>query len=237
MKAKVSTTGITAKTIELEKCRWIFFDIGGVILDDSAPETARQAKLLYVAKKYLPETSQKDVYYAWLRASKKPGSVRLNALEFLLGKHPKYDKAKDKYLKLCEQIPYLDMSHIRPEASTVISRLSTRYHLGLAGNQSIKVMALLKKAKLLSFLQHQKVSGHLGKEKPDPGFFIQILKEVHAKPNECILVDDNWYRGLAPAKKLGMFTILLQRDFIPYPKTAKPTVMIRQLKNLLTLLL
>lgn len=47
--------------------------------------------------------------------------------------------------------------------------------------------------------------------KPDPRAYERILELLQARPSECILVDDA-PRNLAPAKRLGMTTILMDGD-------------------------
>ncbi len=62
-----------------ENINWLFFDMGGVILNDDKPENIRQSVLLEVVKVYEPSLAISDVHKAWARASEQPGSVRLNA--------------------------------------------------------------------------------------------------------------------------------------------------------------
>lgn len=215
-----------------KKIRWIFFDIGGVILDDTEPERLRQEALLNVLKDYLPDITIQDIYKAWLLASTQPGSVRIQALRELMKNSPNLQEAEEKYKEVCNY-DYLGSSKIRPEAKSVLEQLSKKYNLGVMANQSTKTTQLLEAAGLLPFLSHQIMSGHVGLEKPNPDFFKSIIADSGAKAEESILVDDNWYRGLAPAQSLGMSTILYCRDIIPVPVDAVPDFRINNLKELL----
>ena len=100
-------------------------------------------------------------------------------------------------------------------------------------NQSTKTAELLETFGLLRFFSHQKMSGHIGLEKPNPDFFKAILEDSGAKVEESVLVDDNWYRGLVPAKSFGMSTVLFRRDIIPVPQDASPDFQINNLNELL----
>lgn len=57
-------------------------------------------------------------------------------------------------------------------------------------------------------------SGYEGVAKPDPKIYKILLKRLGIPPGECLYVDDR-ARNLAPAKKLGMKTLLFlgQKDF------------------------
>lgn len=220
--------------MQTEKYKWIFFDMGGVILNDDEPERLRQQALLKVAQHYMPSVTMDDVNNAWMEASKIKGNLRIEALRVLFKNSPKLQEAEQEYTEACKY-NYHELSTIRPEAKSVLEQLSQRYNLGITANQSEKTIELLEASGLLVFFSHQKMSAHIGLEKPDPNFFLTVLEDTGAKPSESVIVDDNWLRGLAPAKQLGMTTVLLKRDFIPYPNTAAPDFTIDNLTELLNL--
>lgn len=206
--------------------------MGGVLLDDSKVESMRQEVLLEVSKKYLPHLKKTDILHAWLEASKIPGSVRINALKMLLKDQPETQEAEEEYKNLCN-FDYHNLSHITPDAKEILVKLSRSYRLGLMANQRAKSLELIQEAGLANILNHTQMSEHIGLEKPNPKFYSSILNECHAKAEESVLVDDNWYRGLAQAKNIGMKTILLKRDIIPTPPEAKPDWTIYKLPDLL----
>ncbi len=208
--------------------------MGGVILNDDAPEKKRQEALLVIGNKYLGSISMQNVYEAWLEASRIPGSMGTNALHCLL-KDLTTPAIEAEYASLasCE---YHTLSQVRPEASTVLEYLSKTYSLGVMANQSEQTVQLLEQAGLLQFFAHQKMSAHVGQEKPNPLFYQTILAECAVGPSESVLIDDNWYRGLAPAKALGIKTILFERPIIPFPESADPDFHISSLLQLQTIL-
>ncbi len=210
---------------------WIFFDMGGVILNDDKPESLRQAALLEVTQKFIPNITMEDIYNSWLAASQLPGSVRINALREMFKNSAHLEIAEAEYISVCNY-NYHALSYIRPDAKEVLTELSKSYNLGIMANQNIKTMTLLETAGLLPYFSHQKMSDHIGLQKPDPNFYLTILQDSGAKPEESIIIDDNWYRGLLPAKNLGMSTVLYERDIIPYPNTAQPNFRVTNLKDL-----
>lgn len=206
--------------------------MGGVILDDTKPETLRQEILLDVAKRYFPNLSKADIYEAWLYASQHPGSVRTNALHYIFKDSEFKAEAEAVYKKECD-VDYYDLSVVRPEAQEALAKLSEHFNLGIMANQNVKAGNVLEDAGLLQYFSHQKMSGHLDLAKPNPKFYLEILKDSGAVPSESILIDDNWYRGLLQAKEIGLGTILYKREIIPYPDDAKPDKFISSLNELL----
>jgi HAD superfamily hydrolase (TIGR01509 family) len=216
----------------MNNIEWIFFDMGGVILDDSEPEIMRQQLALNVAKKYMPTVTMTDVKEAWMIASGTPGSMRIVALRELCKSLPNLEEIVSEYKELC-QIDYHSLCKVRPEAKEVVSQLSQRYQLGLMANQGAKAISHLVDSGLLEFFSYQKMSHHVGLEKPDPEFFKSILNATKAQPDKSVIIDDNWFRGCLPARKEGMKTILYKRDIIPSPDDANPNWQINSLTELL----
>ncbi len=214
-----------------ENIKWLFFDMGGVILDDTKPETLRQEILFNVAQRYLPNITMANIYEAWLFASQQPGSVRINALHYLFKDSKLKEEAELVYNNECN-VDYYGLSKVRPEAMEVLSGLSKSFNLGIMANQNVKAGNVLEDAGLLQYFSHQKMSGHIGLQKPDPNFYLEILKDSGALPSESVLIDDNWYRGLLQAKLLGLSTILYKREIIPIPDSAEPDKFISSLAEL-----
>jgi len=48
--------------------------------------------------------------------------------------------------------------------------------------------------------------------KPDPRAFLAVLEKLKVKPEETLMVGDELERDLIPAEKLGMETVLIDRD-------------------------
>jgi putative hydrolase of the HAD superfamily len=65
------------------------------------------------------------------------------------------------------------------------------------------------------FFEDVFVSGEIGEEK-SPHFFRKVLAEIRARPSECIMVGDRMDSDIAPAKKLGIYTIRVLQG--PYSK-------------------
>ncbi len=206
--------------------------MGGVLLDDTVPESKRQNFALEVAKKYMPETTMAEVKQAWLDASGIPGSMRMVAMRELCKNLPNIEEVVHEYDKIC-QVDYYGLSKIRPEAKKVLAELSKKYNIGLMANQGPQAIDHLVDAGILEYFSHQKMSHHVGLAKPDPEFYRAIFADTGSKPEESVNIDDNWFRGCVPGKKLGMKTILFKGPTVPFPEDANPDFAISRLDELL----
>jgi HAD superfamily hydrolase (TIGR01509 family) len=218
---------------KIENIDWIFFDVGGVILDDGPAEIKRQEAVLTIARQFKPELTMASVLDAWMEASKLHGTVRHHTLRLLLDSDTDYKKGLEEFKQLLPHGHYLSMSQIRPEAAEILEQLSKHYQLGIIANQSHQTTDFLAAADVLKYFGHQKMSAHHGLEKPNPAYFEAVLSDTKANPERSVLVDDNWFRGLLPAQNLGMKTILFKRDCMPYPENAQPDHAVASLKELI----
>lgn len=220
----------------MKDIEWIFFDMGGVLLDDTKPESIRQSELLNIGQKYLRNITSDDVQRCWLEASKLDGSLRYNALSILFEGSEYLSKAQEEYKVSENKWDYYGMSRIRPEAYDVLTVLYKKYKIGLMANQGPKASELLIDAKVFDYFSHQKMSAHIGLQKPNPDFYKHILEDTGASAEESVLIDDNWFRGLLQAQGIGMKTILFERNIIPYPIDANPNDRLNNLTVLLNIL-
>ncbi len=203
----------------MNNIKWIFFDMGGVILNDDEAETRRQQALLSIVKPLDATITIAKIQKTWWEASKTVGSIWKNTLRLLLPNHKQINVLETKFLEIVPNGTYASTSFIRPEAKNVLGHLNTKYNLGIIANQSTSITEKLIQTDILKYFSHQKVSAHHGLEKPDPAYFASVLSDTGADPNTSALIDDNWPRGLLPAKKLGMTTVLYKRDIWKYSDT------------------
>jgi HAD superfamily hydrolase (TIGR01509 family) len=187
---------------------WIFFDVGGVLADESEFLTVRQKYNLETIRYFQPETTPEDILSVWSQASEMLGDLDENVIQIALKDKSKISKAiKLMNKKKSESPKYYDLLKIRPEAIEVIPQLAKKYKLGIMANQNIQAREKLKEAGLLAYFQNTDVSIDHKLSKPDPKFFKKIFEITKANPYKSVIIDDSLERGLMPAKKLGMTTI------------------------------
>ena len=85
-----------------------------------------------------------------------------------------------------------------------------RLSLGLAANQPTATLAVLDAHGVGQFFRHREVSGTHGFKKPDVRLFLRCCEELQVEPEECVMVGDRIDNDVAPARVLGMRTVLFR---------------------------
>lgn len=97
---------------------------------------------------------------------------------------------------------------------TLPALLRLRKHgipLGIISNWESWLPALLEATGLAPFFNHVVISGVCGLEKPDPRIFVHALEEGGRQPGEVAYVGDSPDHDIAPALRLGLTPVLLDR--------------------------
>lgn len=191
---------------------WIFFDVGGVLIDATAREKERRRILLRIVRKYDAKINASDVAKALDVASSSVGHLGAHTVNLLLADNSERARslAMEEERLMWQRNSMQPPQPVRKEALRVCTALSKRYKLGIIANQPRSIRAVLQRAGLLDVFSHVGLSEELDLHKPDPRIFRRIMREAHTIPSRSAMIDDNYPRGLAPAKKLGMKTIWLR---------------------------
>ncbi|HNW71574.1 MAG TPA: HAD family hydrolase [Candidatus Paceibacterota bacterium] len=199
--------------------KWIFFDIGGVLADESEFQKIRENYNWETVKHFELNTTKEEIMAIWPEASGMIGDLDINIVSLALKDKSKIIEAVELMkTKRSEAPSYYDLLKVREEAKEVISKLSQKYKLGIIANQNSKVKEKLKEADLLKYFQNTDVSGDHKLNKPNSELFKKIFEITGASPVESVMIDDNIERGLSPAKNLNMTTVwyrLTDRNNIP----------------------
>ena len=100
---------------------------------------------------------------------------------------------------------------LRDGIAEVIERLAARaLKLGLAANQPARILSDLDAHGIGRYFSHREVSGHHGFRKPDVRLFLRACEDLGVTPAECIMVGDRIDNDIAPARALGMRTVLIR---------------------------
>jgi putative hydrolase of the HAD superfamily len=111
---------------------------------------------------------------------------------------------------------------LRPGMDGLLRRLHARgLRLGLAANQPAVALDRLDAAGVGGYFHYRHVSETLGFRKPDPRLFLHACESLEVEPEECIMVGDRVDNDIAPARMLGMRTVLLRtgRHLHQQPRT------------------
>jgi HAD superfamily hydrolase (TIGR01509 family) len=95
--------------------------------------------------------------------------------------------------------------------------------LGLAANQPARTLEVLDGLGIGRYFAHREVSGHHGLHKPDVRLFLRACEGLGVAPEETVMVGDRIDNDIAPARRLGMYTILFRtgRHIEQQPRSAE----------------
>jgi FMN phosphatase YigB (HAD superfamily) len=97
------------------------------------------------------------------------------------------------------------LSHSRD----ILGALKSRFKMGVVSNFYGNLDRVLEEAKLDRFFTAVADSSRVGIFKPDVGIFEAALKKIQCAPASVAMIGDSMGKDCAPARKLGMRTILL----------------------------
>jgi len=119
--------------------------------------------------------------------------------------------AAQVYAEVERRAPARAVFEPRPGIAEVLAWLRGRgLLLGLVANQPRSVHARLAAHGLAHFFSHSALSGDTGLHKPDPRLFLAACAGLAVSPAACVMAGDRIDNDIAPARALGMRTILLR---------------------------
>jgi putative hydrolase of the HAD superfamily len=105
----------------------------------------------------------------------------------------------------------LDVFQLRPDIDSLLRRLRDRgFGLGIVANQPQAARERLGRAGIGDLFEYQGLSGLTGFSKPDPRAFEAAAGALDVALADCIMVGDRIDNDIAPAKALGMTTVLFR---------------------------
>ena len=187
----------------------VLFDVGGPldmefgweIAVDGAIASACGLEGIRVDQTAVEEASEKAV------AAFAPDAYT-HMIETLCGDPPTIARV---YRRMRAMVDGLDIFQLRPDVDGLLQRLVERgLTLGIVANQPAAARDRLERAGIAHLFAHQGLSGETGFRKPDPRAFTAVVEALGIAPAECIMVGDRLDNDIAPAKALGMATVLFR---------------------------
>ena len=204
----------------LANIKWIFFDIGSTLVDESVAYQNRIERTIAGTN-----VTYDDFYNKMVEISKYNQSG--------------YNKALEAYgLKMA---PWnSDDEFVYPETENCLSELSKHYKIGIIANQNLGSEERLEKFGLLKYIDLVIASAEEGVAKPDLRIFQIALDRANCKPEEAVMVGDRIDNDIIPANKIGMTTVWIKHGFGGYAELKEieehPDYTINNLNDLLNLL-
>ncbi len=186
----------------------VFFDIGGVMYDDTVYARALHTALRALGAIFTDE--EFDRVYREARAAQAGSFRQLLATRFL---------GPDADIAALEAEAARHWSYpataLEPDVGPCLETLASRYRLGIIANQPSAVRDALARDGLERSFEVWGVSDDVGLEKPDPRLFAHALEVARVAPGRAVMVGDRLDYDVRPAKAVGMRAVWLLRGEAP----------------------
>jgi len=213
------------KTPDVSKIKAIFFDLDGTLTDYEASVDYAMTRLWEMLKgdcplcldaflraqwEFMAEMEDKEargeVPRSFLKDRRTRNEEFLNRIGPRLIEH--FDDVGELYTRYREEGVAL-----YPSTSDVLGELSRRFALGVitegdGPNQRMQ----LEKAGIARFFAHLVISDELRLHKPDAALFRKACEMARVQPQQAALVGDRIDWDIAPAKGIGMLTVLSRQQ-------------------------
>ena len=177
--------------------KWIFFDLGATLVDESDVYKSRCEYCRSGQTNRLCRTIPWHVRHC---RTGSPTPIRTAAKAYGVGL-PEWDSSLEKLYE---------------GAFDIVSYLYGKYKLGIIANQSLGTQERIDNWGIGKFFDVVMASAEAGCAKPDLKIFSAALDKAGCKPADAVMVGDRLDNDIIPAKKLGMKTIWVRQGYAIY---------------------
>lgn len=214
------------------RLKWIFFDVGGVLVDEVKTMKHFASTIQSLLANYGIRVSVEAVERIQLEAAHGVGSVTRTIISNLTS-----DKGIGNrvYGEIWGDVRNLDEPY--PEAGEVLRQLSSGFKLGVIANQLPGSRERLRRFGFSEYLSVYALSDELRVSKPDEAIFRYALRAANCNPEETVMVGDRVDNDIIPAKRLGMHSVRVLRGLFmsQHSRGELPDAEIYSLKDLIGL--
>lgn len=185
----------------MNNIKWIFFDIGSTLVDESIAYQNRIKKAIAGSNVTYSEFMDRLVQLE--------GDFKRVCVSF--GLKPAPWNSDDEV--------------VYPEAEDCLRSISKRYKIGIIANQNPGSKERLERIGLLKYIDLVIASAEEGVAKPDLRIFQIAFERANCNPEESIMVGDRIDNDIIPANRIGMKTVWIRQGFggLAEPQTAEET--------------
>lgn len=177
--------------IDMRDCRWLFFDIGSTLVDETEAYDHRIRDMIVGTGLTFAEVDKKRMELA------RQGLDGNTAVITHFGLKKTAWHSEDEKLY--------------PEAKGLLERLKGRgYKLGVLANQVAGISDRLQSWGIGEYFDVIASSAELGVAKPDAAIFERALEMAGCTAGQAVMIGDRLDNDILPAKGLGMMTIWIR---------------------------
>jgi putative hydrolase of the HAD superfamily len=185
-----------------------FFDIGGVMYDDTVYARSWRRALRESGAEFSDEDF--DLEYTAARAAQ-AGSFRRRLTDRFLGSDADLVPIEARAARYWAYPPTALYDDVVP----CLEALAGRLRLGVIANQPSSVREAMDRDGLTRFFEVWGVSDDLGLQKPDPGLFTHVLSTAGVQAQHAVMLGDRLDYDVRPAKASGMRAVWVLRGEAP----------------------
>jgi putative hydrolase of the HAD superfamily len=193
----------------------VFFDIGGVMYDDTVYARALDRGLRELGARFT------DAEFAEVYAQAKAeqaGSFRDRLARRFLGPGADVEALERVVARFWSYPP----GSLFPDVLPCLQALAGEYRLGILANQPSAVKDALVRDGVAGFFELWNVSEDVGLEKPDPRLYEGAVAAAGVPADRSVMVGDRLDRDVRPARAAGMRTVWVLRGEAPdHPTTGQ----------------
>jgi 8-oxo-dGTP diphosphatase len=182
--------------IKVKNIKWIFFDVGSTLVDESKVYEDRMRKIAEIAN-----VEYKYVYDTAIEFYKENKKGDLEIVKMLNVELPNW---KHEYEMLYN------------DTKICLKTLSKKYKIGIIANQTFGTEKRLENLGILQYIDLVIASAEEGVAKPDRRIFEIALNRANCIPERSVMIGDRIDNDIIPAKEIGMKTIWIKRGFGKY---------------------
>lgn len=196
--------------------RWVFLDIGNVLMNDDPAMALLYRELHRVLCSHGYRFSFRELL------AEREQLIRTRGPEHwaVLGRKYLGEEGHYKLMHRCAsrmRADYMDSHALIPGVEAAVRRLADRFSIGVVANQLKEVSGALDQVGLGPYIKVRAISESVGIRKPDPGLYQWALDRAGCAPQEAVMVGDRADNDIAPARSVGMWSVLLR---IPHSEKA-----------------
>lgn len=181
--------------------RWIFFDVGSTLVDETEAYNHRAREMLTGTNITIKEFDNMRIALARQGFDGNSAAIK----HFGLIKTPWHSE---------DEIPY-------PDAHSTLAALRQRgYRLGIIANQKLGTAERLESWNLRQYFDIIAAFAEIGYAKPDKEIFEKAFTLADCAAQESIMVGDRLDNDIIPAKKIGMKTVWIKNGLAKYQDAA-----------------
>lgn len=185
----------------MAKCKWIFFDVGSTLVDETEAYNHRIRDMI----------ENTDISFE-----------AFDAMRISLAKQGYDGNAQAiKHFGLKKTPWHSEDEVLYGDAERTLRCLREKgYRLGIIANQPPGTQARLAKRGILQYFAVVIASSEAGAAKPDRAIFEKAFEAAGCAPNESVMVGDRLDNDMIPAKAAGMQTVWLRTGLSRYQSAA-----------------